>query len=79
MIASEWAAAIIRQAVAAGMKCVYISNSTATRQAREGLECLRPTVSGHKIDLKTMSDRNYRRLGISGVWMDQPGAARRTH
>jgi pyruvate formate lyase activating enzyme len=60
LITSEWAVAIFRQAVAAGLKCVYISNGNATREV---LEYIRPYVSGYKIDLKTMSDRNYRRLG----------------
>jgi pyruvate formate lyase activating enzyme len=46
--------------VAAGLKCVYISNGNATREV---LEYIRPYVSGYKIDLKTMSDKNYRKLG----------------
>jgi pyruvate formate lyase activating enzyme len=60
LITSEWAVAVFRQAVAAGLKCVYISNGNATREV---LEYIRPHVSGYKIDLKTMSDKNYRRLG----------------
>jgi pyruvate formate lyase activating enzyme len=60
LITSEWAMAVFRQAVAAGLKCVYISNGNATREV---LEYIRPHVSGYKIDLKTMSDKNYRRLG----------------
>ena len=48
------------KAVAAGLKCAFISNGNATREV---LEYIRPYVSAYKIDLKTMSDRNYRRLG----------------
>lgn len=60
LITSEWAVAIFRQAVQAGLKCVYISNGNATPEV---LRYLRPYVSGYKIDLKTMQDRHYRRLG----------------
>lgn len=60
LITTEWAAAVFQQAVAAGMKCVFISNGNVTREA---LEMIRPYAVGYKIDLKTMSDKNYRRLG----------------
>jgi len=60
LITSEWAVAVFREAVAAGFKCAYISNGNATREV---LEYIRPYVSAYKIDLKTMSDKNYRRLG----------------
>jgi pyruvate formate lyase activating enzyme len=60
LITSEWAVAVFREAVAAGLKCVYISNGNATREV---LEYIRPYVSGYKVDLKTMSDKNYRKLG----------------
>jgi len=60
LITSEWAVAVFKEAVAAGLKCVYISNGNATREV---LEYIRPYVSGYKVDLKTMSDRNYRKLG----------------
>ena len=60
MITSEWAAAIFTQARQAGMKCVMVSNGYATPQA---LEYLQPTMSGYKIDLKSMQEKNYRSLG----------------
>jgi pyruvate formate lyase activating enzyme len=60
LITSEWAVEVFREARRAGLTCVYISNGNATREA---LEFIRPYVAGYKIDLKTMSDRNYRRLG----------------
>jgi pyruvate formate lyase activating enzyme len=60
LITSEWAVSVFQEAVAAGLKCAFISNGNATREV---LEYIRPYVSAYKIDLKTMSDRNYRRLG----------------
>jgi pyruvate formate lyase activating enzyme len=60
LITSEWAVSIFRQAQAAGLKCVYISNGNATPEA---LAYLRPYLVGYKIDLKTMQDRQYRKLG----------------
>jgi pyruvate formate lyase activating enzyme len=60
LITSEWAVSIFKLAVAEGLKCVYISNGNATPQV---LAYLRPYLSGYKIDLKTMQDRQYRQLG----------------
>jgi len=60
LITSEWAVAIFRQANQAGLKCVYVSNGNATPEA---LLYLHPHLVGYKIDLKTMQDRHYRRLG----------------
>jgi len=60
LITSEWAVAIFKEAMAAGMKCVYVSNGNATPEA---LEYLRPYLSAYKVDLKSMQDKNYRRLG----------------
>jgi AmmeMemoRadiSam system radical SAM enzyme len=60
LITSEWAVAVFQQAIAAGLKCVYISNGNATPEV---LDYIRPYVSAYKVDLKTMSDKNYRRLG----------------
>jgi len=60
LITSEWALAIFKLAVQAGMKCVFVSNGNATPEA---LEYLRPYLTGYKIDLKSMQDKNYRRLG----------------
>jgi len=60
LITSEWAVEVFKAATQAGLKCVYISNGNATREV---LEYIRPYVSGYKIDLKTMSDKNYRKLG----------------
>lgn len=60
LITSEWAVAVFKEAIAAGLKCVYISNGNATPEV---LDYIRPYVSAYKIDLKTMSDKNYRKLG----------------
>lgn len=60
LITTEWAVAIFEQARQAGLKCAYISNGNLTREA---LEYLRPYIVGYKIDLKTMQDKHYRKLG----------------
>jgi pyruvate formate lyase activating enzyme len=60
LITSEWAAAIFRLAVRQGIRCVFVSNGYATPEV---LTYLQPVLSGMKIDLKTMQDKNYRQLG----------------
>ena len=60
LITSEWAAAIFKEANAAGFDCVYISNGNGTPEV---LEYLRPHLIGYKVDLKTMQDKHYRELG----------------
>lgn len=60
LITSEWSVAIFRLAVQAGLKCVYVSNGNATPEV---LQYLRPYLSGYKVDLKTMQDKQYRRIG----------------
>jgi pyruvate formate lyase activating enzyme len=65
LITSEWAVAIFKLAQEAGMKAVYVSNGNATPEV---LDYLRPHLSGYKIDLKTMQEKQYRQLG--GVLQD---------
>lgn len=60
LITSEWAVSIFKEAKAAGFTCMYISNGNATRDV---LEYIRPYTDGYKIDLKTMNEKNYRKLG----------------
>ena len=60
LITTEWAVDIFRLAKQAGLKCAYISNGYATPEA---LADLLPYLSGYKIDLKTMQDKQYRRCG----------------
>lgn len=74
LITSEWAVGIFRKAVQAGIKCVYISNGNATSEV---LDYLRPYLSAYKIDLKTMQDRHYRKLG--GVLNHVLDSIRRAH
>jgi pyruvate formate lyase activating enzyme len=60
LITSEWARAIFQAAKAADFPYLYISNGNATREVPE---YIRPYTDGYKIDLKTMNDKNYRKLG----------------
>ena len=60
LITSEWAVSIFRLAQQADLKCVYVSNGNTTPEA---LNYLRPYLAGYKIDLKTMRDQQYRKLG----------------
>jgi pyruvate formate lyase activating enzyme len=60
LITSEWALAIFKLAAEAGLKCAYVSNGNATREI---LERLAPYMAAIKIDLKSMQDKQYRRLG----------------
>ena len=60
LITSEWAVAVFKAAIAAGLRCAFVSNGNATEQV---LDYLRPYVSAYKVDLKTFNDRNYRQLG----------------
>ncbi len=60
LITSEWAVEIFKLAQQHGIRGVYVSNGNATREV---LEYIRPYVVGYKIDLKTMRDKNYRKLG----------------
>lgn len=62
LITSEWAMAIFKLARQAGFTCMYVSNGNATREV---LEYIRPYTDGFKVDLKTMNDRNYRKLGTT--------------
>ncbi|MEK7277135.1 MAG: radical SAM protein, partial [Chloroflexota bacterium] len=60
LITSEWAVAVFKEAAKLGMQGVYVSNGNVTREV---LEFIRPHIVGYKIDLKTMNDKNYRKLG----------------
>jgi pyruvate formate lyase activating enzyme len=60
LITSEWAVAVFKKAVEHDLKCVYVSNGNATPEV---LDYLSPYLSGFKIDLKSMQDKQYRRLG----------------
>jgi pyruvate formate lyase activating enzyme len=60
LITAEWAIEVFRKAKPEGFKTAFISNGNATPQV---LDYIRPWTDCYKIDLKSMSDRNYRQLG----------------
>ena len=60
LITSEWAVEIFKEAKAAGLMCAYVSNGNNTPEA---MEYIRPYISAYKVDLKSMQDKNYRKLG----------------
>ena len=60
LITSEWAVSIFKLAQQYGIKCVYVSNGNATPEV---LSYLQPYLVGYKVDLKTMQDKQYRKLG----------------
>ncbi len=60
LITAEWAVAVFKEAKAAGLKTCFISNGNATREV---LAYLRPWCDAYKVDLKSMSQKNYRYLG----------------
>lgn len=60
LITSEWAASVFKEAVAAGLRCAFVSNGNATPEV---LNYLRPYLTAFKVDLKSMRDKSYRQLG----------------
>ncbi len=60
LITSEWAVAVFKEAKAAGLRTCCISNGNATSEV---LDYLRPWTDCYKVDLKAMTQRNYRALG----------------
>src|SRR5690606_10977500 len=56
----EWAVSVFKKAKEVGLRCAFVSNGNATVEA---LRYLRPYLSGYKVDLKTMQDKQYRKLG----------------
>lgn len=60
LITAEWAVDVFKKARREGFKTAFISNGNATPEV---LDYLRPITDCYKIDLKSMSDRNYRKLG----------------
>lgn len=60
LITAEWAVEVFKRARPEGLRTAFISNGNATPQV---LDYLRPWTDCYKIDLKSMSDRNYRQLG----------------
>ncbi|HEY3290594.1 MAG TPA: AmmeMemoRadiSam system radical SAM enzyme [Anaerolineae bacterium] len=60
LITSEWAIDIFKQAKAAGLLCMYVSNGNATNEV---LDYIKPYTDAYKIDLKSMRAAPYRTLG----------------
>jgi pyruvate formate lyase activating enzyme len=60
LITTEWAVEIFKRGKKAGLGCAYVSNGNATLEA---LRMLKPYLDAYKIDLKSMRDKNYRKLG----------------
>ena len=74
LITSEWAVAIFKEAKEAGLMCAYVSNGNNTPEV---MDYLAPYLSAYKIDLKCMSDKNYRSLG--GVLQNTLDGIKRAH
>lgn len=62
LITSEWALDIFAIAKQHALRCAYVSNGYATPEV---LRALQPYLDGFKVDLKCMSDPEYRHLGGS--------------
>lgn len=60
LITSEWGAAVMQAGRARGLVTGYVSNGNATPEV---LDFLRPLVDCYKVDLKAMTQENYRKLG----------------
>ena len=60
LITSEWAVEIFKEAKENGLLCAYVSNGNNTQEV---MEYIRPYIDAYKIDLKCMSEKNYRTLG----------------
>lgn len=74
LITSEWAVSIFKEAKAAGLMCAYVSNGNNTPEV---IDYIRPYISAYKVDLKSMQDRNYRKLG--GVLSNVLDGIKRAH
>ncbi len=60
LITAEWAVAVFREARSRGLHTGFVSNGHGTPEA---IEYLKPWVDFYKVDLKSFSEKNYRRLG----------------
>ncbi len=74
LITSEWAVGIFKEAQAAGLLCAYVSNGNNTPEV---MEYIRPYISAYKVDLKSMQEKNYRKLG--GVLNNTLDGIKRAH
>jgi pyruvate formate lyase activating enzyme len=60
LITAEWAMEVFQPARSRGLVTGFVSNGNATAEA---LDFIRTLTDCYKIDLKTMNERHYRRLG----------------
>src|SRR4051794_36962797 len=60
LITAEWAAAIFKEARAAGLMTGFVSNGNATERV---LQYIGPWIDLYKVDLKSFDDKHYRQLG----------------
>ncbi len=60
LITSEWAVEVFKEAKERGLQTGYVSNGHGTPEV---LEYIEPWLDLFKVDLKSFSDKNYRRLG----------------
>lgn len=60
LITTEWSRSVFALAKAAGFVTGFVSNGNATPEA---LEFIKPVTDCYKVDLKSMRDDNYRKLG----------------
>lgn len=60
LITSEWAVEIFKEARQAGLRCAYVSNGNNTPEV---MDYISPYLDAYKVDLKCMTDKNYRKLG----------------
>jgi pyruvate formate lyase activating enzyme len=74
LITAEWAVEVFQHARTRGFLTGFVSNGNATAEA---VDFIRPATDCYKIDLKTMDDRRYRKLGgVLGHVLDAIGLVR---
>ena len=60
LISTEWAVEVFKLAKQNGLRTVYVSNGYATPEV---LDYLAPWLDGYKVDLKSMRDSEYKKMG----------------
>ena len=60
LITTEWAVEVFKLAKTNGLKTAYVSNGYASPEV---LDYLAPWLDGYKVDLKSMRDSEYRKMG----------------
>jgi pyruvate formate lyase activating enzyme len=60
LITAEWSVAVFKEAKSRNLKTAFVSNGHGTPEV---LDYLKPWIDFYKVDLKSFSEKNYRRLG----------------